>query len=498
LSLTVLFLAAFALSLGLTPAVRALALRLGVVDRPGARKMHQVPVPLLGGASLVLAFVATGLAALWAFGDLLGDEAERLPALLAAASAVSLLGAYDDWKGVRPLVKFLYQVVAAGILVASGVQAQLFTNPLGESVELGWLGVPLTVFWIVGVTNAINLIDGLDGLAAGVGAIASLALCAVGASTGEPLVAILALLLAGTCLGFLPFNAYPARVFLGDTGSMFLGFVLASLGVVGSLKATTATLLILPIVVLGVPVFDTLWAILRRTRMRVSPFRADRDHIHHRLVRVGLHHRHVVFVLYFVCVFLGVSAWVIVQLPYQMGLVFAVLLAVGGIIGVWTLKFVEDHLEERLLAVSNGSSKGRSTPPPEVAPSFWQASNGGRNGEAAGFQVSVCEVGRFRDGLSGSASFGDMAEEVREALGRRLKVYAVTAHMQEDRNLLLVLKTERIDGSGLDLVREGLTRYFAEAADRWGEGGDFPAFRWVRPETVRTKERRRFHPQAAL
>src|SRR5262249_34553247 len=149
---------------------------------------------------------------------------------------------YDDWRGLTVLQKFAFQLIAASILVASGLNAKLFTNPLGESVELGWIGVPITVLWVVGVTNAMNLIDGLDGLASGVGVIASLSLCAVGAATDQPVVAVLSLVLAGASLGFLPYNMYPARIFLGDTGSMFLGFMLAGLGLAGSLKASTATI----------------------------------------------------------------------------------------------------------------------------------------------------------------------------------------------------------------------------------------------------------------
>jgi UDP-GlcNAc:undecaprenyl-phosphate GlcNAc-1-phosphate transferase len=468
--------------------VRRLALRLSVVDHPERRKMHQVPVPLLGGAAIVVSFTAVAWGVYIWTPDLLGEQAGKLPALLLASLAVSLLGAYDDWRGVRASVKFLFQSLAAGALVIAGFHAHVFTNPLGESVELGWLGIPLTIFWIVGVTNAVNLIDGLDGLAVGMGTISSLSLCLVSAISGEPMVAVLSLVLAGASLGFVPFNFYPARIFLGDTGSMFLGFMLASLGVLGSLKATTATVLILPLVVLGVPVFDTLWAILRRTSRRVSPFKPDRDHIHHRLVRIGLHHRQVVLVLYFVCLFLGVSAYIIVQLPYQMGFLFVALLALSGVLGVGTLKYVEENLEERLLAASGDrGAVERKTPPPESAASLWQATNGRGSSVSAGFQISVCEIGRFRNGLSASTAFGSVAEQVREVLGRRLKVYGVGAYMQEDRTLLLVLKTEQVDGDGYKLIRDGLTRFFEEWGRLWGDNGSFPEFRWIRRLDVSEK-----------
>jgi UDP-GlcNAc:undecaprenyl-phosphate GlcNAc-1-phosphate transferase len=307
-NLAIIFLAATGISLAITPVIRVAAIRLGVLDHPERRKLHEVPIPLLGGASIVISFLLVVAGVRVMAPQLLGDEINKLPALLAGAVLISLLGVWDDWKGARPWVKLLVQTGAASLLVVAGIQARLFTNPLGGSLELGWVGIPLTIFWIVGVTNAMNLIDGLDGLATGIGTIAAFALCAVGALANNPLVAILSLVLAGASMGFLPFNLYPARIFLGDTGSMFLGFILASLGVVGSLKASAATVLVLPIVVLGVPVFDTLWAILRRTRKWVSPFHPDRDHLHHKLIRVGLQQRHVVLVLYFVCTFLGVSA----------------------------------------------------------------------------------------------------------------------------------------------------------------------------------------------
>ncbi|HZE88421.1 MAG TPA: MraY family glycosyltransferase, partial [Verrucomicrobiae bacterium] len=269
MTLVALFLAAFTCAVSLTPVVRLAALRLGVVDHPERRKMHHVPIPLLGGAAIIIPFFGLVAVVATIAPEMLGDEMGRLRPILAGAAVIAAVGIYDDARGMKVWSKFLFQFFAAIILVVAGLRVTLFTNPLGTALDLGWVGIPVTVLWVVGVTNAMNLIDGLDGLAAGIGVIASLSLCAVAASADHPMVGILALVLAGATLGFLPFNTYPARIFLGDTGSMFLGFLLASLGLAGSLKASTATILILPIVVLGVPVLDTLWAILRRTQLRV-------------------------------------------------------------------------------------------------------------------------------------------------------------------------------------------------------------------------------------
>lgn len=479
---SLIFLAAFALALALTPLVRMVALRLGVVDHPERRKMHQMPVPLLGGAAIVLSFTAMAMVLRGWYPEELGDEDHKLPVLLGASLLIGLLGLFDDWKGARVWLKFSVQVAAASLVVAAGVRVDVFTNPLGGSFDIGWLGIPLTIFWIVGVTNAINLIDGLDGLAAGIGTIASLSLCAVGALVGDPLVAILSLVLAGATLGILPYNVYPARIFIGDTGSMFIGFTLASLGALGSLKATTATVLILPIVVLGIPVFDTLWAILRRTHRRVSPFMPDREHIHHRLVRVGLHHRHVVMVLYFICAFLGLSAFIMVQLPNQTAFLFATLLCMGGVLGVWMLKYVEDHLEARLAAASNGAS-GRVRPSTDPDAGVWQSGNGSRSRAPRNllkYQVAACEIGVFSEGVAGSTALGNVAQRVQEILGRRLKVYTVGAYFQEDRRLLLIMKLEPLSAETLKMVEGALERFFNEHSGEWGEEGAFPELRWIR------------------
>ncbi len=473
------FLCAFGFSLGLTPLVRRLALRLGVVDNPEKRKMHHVPVPLLGGVAVVVSSLVV-LTGVWALApDLLGEDASKLPAILVAGTVIAALGAYDDWRGARAPVKLVWQSIAAAVVVMAGAETGLFTNPLGGSLEIGWLGIPVTILWIVGVTNAMNLIDGLDGLAAGIGGIAALSLCAVAAMMDNFLAASVSLTLAGASLGFLPFNLYPARIFRGDTGSMFLGFILASLGAVGSLKASASTVLVLPIVVLGVPVFDTVWAVLRRAHRRISPFKPDREHIHHRLVRVGLHHRHVVLVLYFVCAFLGLSAFIMVQLPYQTGFLFAALLVMGGALGVWALKFIDEALERSAghLATTNGAGAAATS-----ATSNGKSRAGGflrKVSDPGEVEVVACALGRFRAGAAASVSAFVSADVICEVLRRRLSVYEVGLFMNEERDLIIVLRIQPLGPDGRALVKGALERLFRDAAGRLADSDDFPKFRWL-------------------
>lgn len=467
------------LALLLTPLVRQGALRLGVVDHPASRKMHHVPVPLLGGAAIVASFFTVLLGVHFLVPEMLGEHADSLPALLAGGLLIAAVGVWDDWKGMKAPMKFAWQLAAASIVVIAGAQTEMFTNPLGGSLHLGWVTPLITILWIAGVTNAVNLIDGLDGLAAGVSSIAALSLCAVASITDESLVAMASLALAGASLGFLPYNLFPARVFLGDTGSMFLGFTLASLGAVGSLKASTTTLLVLPIVVLGIPVFDTVWAILRRTHRKVSPFEPDREHIHHRLVKVGLHHRHVVLVLCFVSSFLGLSAFIMVQLPYQTGFLFAVLLAMGGALGVWTLKCIDEQLERNAetLAEANGNGLKRATGTGNSKQ--WEGRRVGRSSDPGEVEVLACAIGRFPPGGARIIPSLVTGEMIREALARRLNVYDVGLFMNENQDLIVVMRIQPLGPEGRLLVRGAIERLFLEHAGRFGDGEDFPRFRWL-------------------
>ncbi len=475
LSYAALFFASALLSYLFAWPVRALALRFDIVDRPDKRKMHEIPIPLMGGLAIAASFFVVTLAAAMLRPDLVAHSSGPFLGLAAGGAIILALGVYDDTWGLSAPVKFAVQVLAAMVVIALGGGVRAFTNPLGSSWELGWLGIPIGILWIVGVTNAVNLIDGLDGLAVGIGGIAALGLFAV-AVQGNVVVAGAMLALAGACLGFLRHNFYPAKMFLGDTGSMFIGFTLAVVGIYGSLKATAATVLFLPIIVLGVPLFDTLFAVLRRAKRRANPFKADREHIHHRLVRIGLHHRDVVLVLYFVCAYLSLTAYSIAQFPYQTAFLFLVLLTMGGVIGLRTLQFLEERLEA-------GAAVG---PAPESSPrrrdSFPGRSRGHHRqgaGRSRDFISLVCEIAGFRKDFGEPAELRSMCLDIAAMISRRVRVLGVRAEPSSPGQAILIVRCEPLKESMVALVKDGIAWYLEEHRERLSVEPEFPRIQWI-------------------
>ncbi|MFQ5456839.1 MAG: glycosyltransferase family 4 protein [Myxococcota bacterium] len=335
----IVLIAAALVTLFATPLARHAALRLGVVDRPGARKVHMTPMPLLGGLALAAGFAAGCVLGFGLDGErIIGSP---LMGLAAGAFLILLLGVYDDRFGADAKLKLSVQTLAAILVVASGSRIAILTNPLGGHWHLGVLAVPISILWIVGITNAMNLIDGLDGLATGIGAIVSLTLLAIAIPDPVTFIPITAAALAGACLGFLRFNFPPARIFLGDTGSLLLGFLIAVIGMQGFLKGATALALLVPLLAVGLPVIDTALAILRRSARRTHLFRADREHLHHRLVRIGLSQRQAVAVMYWVSVFLALTALTLRDLPPQKGILLLVVAFMGGALLLKALGYVE-------------------------------------------------------------------------------------------------------------------------------------------------------------
>jgi len=298
-----LFGVALAASLLATPWAGRLAVRIGAVDRPDKRKIHRHTMPRLGGLAVFIGFAAA--AAL-----LLPDP--RLTGLLLGGTLILLLGLLDDTRGLSPKVKLLGQGVAAAVVVAFGIRIDFINNPFNGYLYLGAFSIPFTILWIVAITNAINLIDGLDGLASGVSAIVLVTFAVIAHQIGQSTVSLLALALVGAILGFLRYNFYPAKIFLGDCGSMFLGFMIAVLAVFGLLKGLTVVTFVVPVIVLGVPVFDTCFTILRRFCEHRPIFQADKGHLHHRLLSQGYSHRQAVLFIYFLSLLFSAGALLLI------------------------------------------------------------------------------------------------------------------------------------------------------------------------------------------
>src|SRR5262249_55429853 len=277
---------------GLAPTMRRMGFALGAVDRPDERKVHATDVSRLGGIAVWGAVAWTVLlAAKFGVldGEAFGNARVAWPLLAIGGGLLALVGVVDDVRGLHARTKLCAQCVAAMLVVAGGCVIRVATNPItGASFPLGVLAVPVTVLWVIGVTNALNLIDGLDGLAAGVGLIVSTTLCVISLTVGRTDVAMLAGILAGALTGFLYFNFNPATIFLGDSGSLFLGYALAVLSLESAHKGATAVLVLAPILALGVPLMDTTLTVLRRLVVSASLMEADRDHIHHRLIAARL------------------------------------------------------------------------------------------------------------------------------------------------------------------------------------------------------------------
>ncbi len=289
-------------SAALVPVVKRLAERLGAVDQPGGgRKIHVRPIPRLGGVAVFIPVLAGAWLGLRAMGTEEGVPffgPLELGGLLTACAIVFLIGVYDDIRGVRPFAKLGAQVAAASSLVACGISIEQISTPFALPFQLGLLDYPLTVLWLVGLSNGMNLLDGIDGLAAGVGAMGALTVFLVAVEGGAPEVPLIALALVGSLVGFLIFNFPPAKIFLGDCGALTLGFLLAALPLISRYKAATAVTLLVPIVALAIPILDTTLAIVRRTVLGRHPFAADRSHIHHRLLALGLSPRQVTLTAY--------------------------------------------------------------------------------------------------------------------------------------------------------------------------------------------------------
>ena len=308
-----------------TPLARRLALATGIVDLPGHRKVHHEPTPLLGGAAIYGAFVV----ALLLFGG--RAEVRQMISIVLGATSISLIGVVDDARGVRPSLKLLAQLGAAALVVVSGLRVQIFP----------WeaLNIAVSLLWIVAITNALNLLDNMDGLSGGIAAIAAAHFLLLAALNGQYLVGVLSAALLGACIGFLRYNFNPASIFMGDTGSLFIGFILAAVAIKLRFANTFVVTWMVPPVVLLVPLFDTALVIVSRLRRGLNPFTTPgKDHLSHRLVGLGFTRREAVLICWLIASSAGMIAVFLTEAPVGGAYLLVAILILAGIYAIWRLE----------------------------------------------------------------------------------------------------------------------------------------------------------------
>ncbi len=331
----VAFTVALAVAYFITPRVKELAIKAGALDAPDARKVHTRPIPRLGGLAIYAGFVLAVLASMHVSHEIVG--------LLLGGTVILIVGIIDDLKQLPPKVKLLGQIAAAGVLILFDIRIEWLTNPFGEMLYVEYFSIPLTIMWVVSLTNTVNLIDGLDGLAAGVSTIASITILLVALQQNFWTVAILTAALAGSALGFLQHNFNPAKIFMGDTGSMFLGYMLAAISILGAVKSAATIALVVPIVALGLPIMDTAFAIIRRYMSGRPIFKPDKGHLHHRLLEMGLTQKQAVLLMYVISGCLGLSAIALTEVNKGFGAIIILgllLAAFFGAIDGWKFMYM--------------------------------------------------------------------------------------------------------------------------------------------------------------
>ncbi len=321
--------AALLISFIATPVVKSLAEKVGAVDVPkDGRRMHDHPIPRMGGLAIFLGFLLSTLVFV--------PLSTSLRGMLLGGVIIVVLGIIDDIHALPAMPKFIVQIIAALIAVLHGNVIEVLSNPNIFSDNAYWVlgpwAIPFSVIWIVAITNAVNLIDGLDGLAVGVATISSLTMLVIAMLVSDSLVALMMAALAGSCIGFLPYNHNPAKIFMGDTGSTFLGFVLATVSIQGLFKFYTIISFAVPFLMLGLPLFDTCFAILRRLSKGQNPMSPDRSHVHHRLIDMGFNQKQAVAILYVISAILGLSAVVLTTSGALKAMVLLCALCLAGLI----------------------------------------------------------------------------------------------------------------------------------------------------------------------
>lgn len=340
-------LVALVVSFLMTPVVKTFAYKVGAIDVPkDARRMHKVPIPRLGGLAIFIGFMVSIL--------LFAEITPELRSILLGAVMIVVLGVVDDIMALPAMLKFVVQIVAALIPATHGVTILAFSNPNIFSNNLYWvlgsLSIPFTVLWIVAITNSVNLIDGLDGLANGVSAISATTMLVIALVSDQSAVAVVLAALVGACVGFMPYNMNPAKMFMGDTGATFLGYILATMSIQGLFKYYAVISFVVPFLILGLPIFDTTFAFIRRIAHGQSPMHPDRSHIHHRLIDMGLNQKQAVATLYVISGILGLSAVVLTTGGEAKAMLLLIALCVVAVVAARVVfpKEVKEELHEEL------------------------------------------------------------------------------------------------------------------------------------------------------
>lgn len=309
----------FVASILVTPLVKKLAFKIGATDKPNQRKVHQRIMPRLGGLAIYISFLIGFL--------ILQPESPYKYPILIGSFIIIITGVLDDMFEISAKWKMFGQLLAAGILIFNGVDVEIVNLPFIGQIDLGIMTIPLTLIWIVGVTNAINLIDGLDGLAAGVSAIALITISGMAIIKGDVFVMMLGIIVIASTLGFLLYNFHPAKIFMGDTGALFLGYMIAVLSLLG-FKNITFISFIVPIIILGVPISDTFFAIIRRIVNKQPLSAPDKSHLHHCLLRLGYGHKKTVLIIYAMSALFGIVAIVFSQVTVWVSFFILILLMI--------------------------------------------------------------------------------------------------------------------------------------------------------------------------
>jgi UDP-GlcNAc:undecaprenyl-phosphate/decaprenyl-phosphate GlcNAc-1-phosphate transferase len=294
------FFASFITVIVVTPFVIKFAVKIGAVDKPNERKVHTRVMPRLGGLAIFI-----GVAVGYFVG---GVYNQQVTGITVGAILIVIVGMLDDLYELSPKVKFCGQLLAALVVVATGLKIDILTIPFVGTFDVGLWSYPITIFWIVGITNAINLIDGLDGLSAGISAIGVATIATMAGMADKMLIFTLSLIILGSVIGFLFYNFHPAKIFMGDTGALFLGYAISVLSVLGLYKSVTLFSFVVPVIILGVPIFDTTFAIIRRIVNKKPISAPDKSHLHHRLLALGFSHRNTVLLIYGFGIIFGISA----------------------------------------------------------------------------------------------------------------------------------------------------------------------------------------------